>query len=141
MTTPFIPVLRAAPRPNAPGSATSTITRSIGSPPNSTPACPASRPGPSAHLRRYSTRFQDSIADQVRTLFEFALADRIFVPRDFVFFDAAVRGAKAHRPGLDRLRPLLERKAIDVLLVLSTNRLSRKMIRGLQFVEEEVHER
>jgi DNA invertase Pin-like site-specific DNA recombinase len=90
---------------------------------------------------RYSSRYQDSIADQVRTLFEFAVADRIFVPRQLVFFDAAVRGAKARRPGLDRLRPILERKAIDVLLVFSTNRLSRRMVRALQFVEEEVHER
>jgi site-specific DNA recombinase len=90
---------------------------------------------------RYSSRLQDSIADQVRTLFEFAIAERIFVPREFVFFDAAVRGAKSRRPGLDRLRPILERRAAQVLLVFSTNRLSRKMFRAMQFVEEEVVER
>ena len=90
---------------------------------------------------RYSSRFQDSIADQVRTLFEAAVAERIFVPREFVFFDAAVRGAKDRRPGLDRLRSILAGKAVDVLLVFSTNRLSRKTYKALQFVEEEVVER
>jgi site-specific DNA recombinase len=87
---------------------------------------------------RYSSRLQDSIADQVRSVFEFAVANRIFVPREFVFFDAAVRGAKSHRPGLDQLRPILKRKAIDVILVFSTNRLARKMYKAMQFVEEEV---
>src|SRR5262249_46830066 len=38
---------------------------------------------------RYSSKFQDSIVDQVRTLFEAAIARRIFVPREFVCFDAA----------------------------------------------------
>ncbi len=60
---------------------------------------------------RYSSRFQDSIADQVRTLFESALAQQIFVPREFVCFDLAVRGAKDRRPGLDRLRSILAEKA------------------------------
>ena len=34
-----------------------------------------------AAYARYSTRFQDSIADQVRTLFESAVAEGIFIPR------------------------------------------------------------
>ena len=90
---------------------------------------------------RYSSRHQDSIADQVRKLFEFAVARRIFVPRDAVCFDAAVRGAKDRRPGLDRLRSILARKAVNILLVFATNRLYRKTYKALQFVEEEVVER
>jgi site-specific DNA recombinase len=90
---------------------------------------------------RYSSRFQDSIADQVRKLFEYAVAQRIFIPRDFVCFDAAVRGAKDRRPGLDRLRSILAQKAADIVLVFATNRLYRKTYKALQFVEEEVVER
>jgi site-specific DNA recombinase len=90
---------------------------------------------------RYSSRYQDSIADQVRTLLEAAVAQRIFVPRDSICFDLATRGTKERRPGLDRLRSLLAQKAPDVLLVFATNRLFRKTYKALQFVEEEVVER
>jgi hypothetical protein len=41
---------------------------------------------------RYSTRFQDSIADQVRAILEHALSLGIYVPRTHIFFDLAVRG-------------------------------------------------
>ena len=90
---------------------------------------------------RYSSQKQDSIVDQVRTLFEFAVAQRIFVPRDFVCFDAGIRGAKDRRPDLDRLRSILAGESVDVLLVFSTNRLFRKTYKALQFIEEEVVER
>ena len=90
---------------------------------------------------RYSSQFQDSISDQVRTLLESALAQQIFVPREFICFDNAVGGAKERRPGLDRLKSILAQKAVKVLLVFSTNRLYRKTYKALQFVEEEVVER
>ena len=90
---------------------------------------------------RYSSKFQHSILDQVRSLFEAALAMGIFIPREYVCFDLAVRGCKSNRPGLNRLRAILEKKAVQVLLVFSTNRLFRKMYKALQFVEEEVVER
>src|SRR5262249_42087245 len=90
---------------------------------------------------RYSSRFQHSISDQVRTLYEAALRQGIRVPREYVCFDMAVRGCKAQRPGLSGLRTVLASKGVGVLLVFTTNRLFRKTYKALQFIEEEVVER
>ena len=90
---------------------------------------------------RYSTKDQDSIVDQVRPVFEAALAQQIFIPREFVFFDEAVRGSKNSRPGLDQLRVILAQKKVNVLLVFSTSRLFRKTYKFLQLIEEEAVER
>lgn len=87
---------------------------------------------------RYSSRQQDSVADQVRKCFEAAVQQGIFVPREFICFDLAVRGYKRKRAGLGQLQDLLEKHAVNVLLVFATNRLFRKIYRSLQFVEEEV---
>jgi DNA invertase Pin-like site-specific DNA recombinase len=94
-----------------------------------------------AAYARYSSRFQHSIADQVRGLFEAAVQRGVFIPREHVYFDLAVRGCKEERPGLDGLRALLGRGGLDVLLIFTTNRLFRKTYKALQFVEEEVVER
>jgi predicted site-specific integrase-resolvase len=90
---------------------------------------------------RYSSRYQHSISDQVRTLFEAGLKLGVFIPREHIFYDMAVRGFKDQRPGLNRLRDLLDKKRVDVFLVFTTNRLFRKTYKALQFVEEEVVER
>jgi site-specific DNA recombinase len=82
-----------------------------------------------------------SIADQVRRCYEAAVKEGIFVPRDFVCYDLAVRGLKAQRAGLDRVRALLEGKAVRAVLFFATNRLFRRTYKALQFVEEEVVER
>ena len=90
---------------------------------------------------RFSTRFQHSIGDQVRTLCEAAAKQGIHIPREFVFFDMAMAGYKDRRPGLNKLKDLLDTKSVHVLLVFSTNRLYRKTYKALQFVAEEVVER
>lgn len=90
---------------------------------------------------RYSSRFQDSIADQVRTLFETAYQLGIFIPKEYVFFDMAVRGWKDRRPGLTALRQAIKSKAFHVFLVFTTSRLFRRTYKALQFVEEELVER
>ncbi|MDG3008301.1 recombinase family protein, partial [Paludisphaera mucosa] len=91
---------------------------------------------------RYSTRTQGSIGDQVRSVLEAALKLKVFVPREHVCYDAAVRGCKDRRPGFDRLRALLARRgALQVVLIFATNRLSRRSYRSLQFVREEIVER
>jgi site-specific DNA recombinase len=90
---------------------------------------------------RYSSRFQDSIADQVRTLFEAAYDEGIFIPREHVYFDLAVRGWKDRRPGLTALREAIDRKEFQVFLVFTTSRLFRRTYKALQFVEEELVER
>ena len=94
-----------------------------------------------ATYARYSSRFQDSIADQVRTLFEAAYEQGIFIPRDHVFFDLAVRGWKDRRPGLTALRQAIQQKAFQVFLVFTTSRLFRRTYKALQFVEEELVDR
>lgn len=90
---------------------------------------------------RYSSRFQDSIADQVRSLFEGALERKIFIPRENVFFDLAIRGGKDRRPGLNALRQAIEEKRFGVFLVFTTSRLFRRAYRAMQFAEEELVER
>lgn len=90
---------------------------------------------------RYSSRFQDSIADQVRSLFEGALERKIFIPRENVFFDLAIRGGKDRRPGLNALRHAIEEKRFGVFLVFTTSRLFRRAYRAMQFAEEELVER
>lgn len=84
---------------------------------------------------RFSTRFQESIGDQVRKILEFALEDQIRVPRHLIFFDLAVRGVKNRRAGLDEVRGTLRSRKATVLLLFSTNRLFRKTYRTLEFVD------
>ena len=84
---------------------------------------------------RYSTRFQDSVADQLREILKHALAEKIFIPREFVFFDLAVRGFKNNRVGLNAAREVLKRKDVKALLLFSTSRLFRKQYRTLAFVD------
>jgi hypothetical protein len=43
---------------------------------------------------RFSTLFQDSAVDQIRELYQFAVENKIFVPREYVFFDLGVGDAK-----------------------------------------------
>jgi hypothetical protein len=43
---------------------------------------------------RYSTEFQHSVSDQIRGILEFAVKNRILVPREHVHFDLATRGCK-----------------------------------------------
>ena len=90
---------------------------------------------------RYSTRFQDSIADQVRVCCETAIAHKIFVPIDHVYFDLAISGSKAERPGLRKIQDLIEAGGISALIAFKTNRLHRRMHRSLRFIEEDLVER
>ena len=89
---------------------------------------------------RYSTRFQCSIGDQVRSMFEEAVKRGIHVPAENVFFDQAVRGGKNDRQGLNQLRAVLEQRQVRVLLLFSTNRLFRRLHHTLAFVDQVVKE-
>ena len=85
---------------------------------------------------RYSTRHQDSIADQVRVQLEDTSRRGIFVPRENFFFDLAIKGFKSQRDGLNGLRELLARRHATVLFLFATNRLLRKVYRTLEFVDQ-----
>ena len=84
---------------------------------------------------RYSTRFQHSIGDQVRAILEHALLLDIYVPRELIFFDLAVRGFKKQRVGLSQVETALAKKKASALLLFSSSRLFRKTFRTLEFVE------
>ena len=88
-----------------------------------------------AAYARYSTKFQDSVIDQLRKILEEAEQLGIFVPREFIFFDVAVRGAKLKRPGLAELEKVLKARQVQVLLLFATSRLFRKTYRTLAFVD------
>jgi DNA invertase Pin-like site-specific DNA recombinase len=89
---------------------------------------------------RYSTWMQDSAEDQVRTILEFAVKEGIFVPREYVFFDLAIRAYKNKRDGLDQLRDVLRAKKVKVLMLFATSRVFRKVYRTLEFADEVVCE-
>jgi len=89
---------------------------------------------------RYSTQFQDSVVDQVRTLLEHGASKSIFVPRDSIFFDLAERGSLERRPGLAQLHQALAARQFQVLLVFTSNRLYRKAYKAMKFIEEEIVE-
>ncbi len=59
----------------------------------------------------------------------------IFVPREFVFFDLAVRGFTRERNGLAQVEAVLRSKRPRVLLLFSTSRLFRKTYRTLELVD------
>ena len=94
-----------------------------------------------AAYARYSSKYQDSVADQLRAIFADAARKSVFIPLENVFFDLAVRGVKNDREGLNGLRACLDRKAAGVVFFFATNRLFRKTYRALQFVEEQVVEK
>ncbi len=89
-----------------------------------------------AAYARFSTRFQDSIADQIRTILDHAIKLDVFVPRELIFFDLAVRGFKKKRHGLDQLDQALRTKKATVVLLFATSRLFRKQYRTLEFVDQ-----
>lgn len=94
-----------------------------------------------AAYARFSSRFQESIADQIRVIYEAAIKAGIFIPREKIFYDLAVSGKKERRSGLNQLKAAIKNKEFKVLLVFATSRLYRKNYKSMQFVEEELVER
>jgi site-specific DNA recombinase len=90
---------------------------------------------------RYSTSKQGSVIDQLRAIFTFAVANGIFIPLEFVFFDLAEKGQKQNRQGLNDLKAILRLKKVSVALFFATNRFFRKTHASLRFVDEEIVER
>lgn len=88
-----------------------------------------------AAYARYSTQKQESISDQLRKMFEYSIKLRIFIPREYVFFDTAVTGKKLRRIGLSQLEDVLRAKKVKTLFLFATNRLFRKTYRTLEFVD------
>ena len=90
---------------------------------------------------RHSTRFQDSVLDQLRGILDCAVKKGIFIPRTKIYFDLGVSGKRVNRQGLNQLKVDVEKKEFDVLLAFTTSRLYRSNYKTMQFVEEELVER
>lgn len=87
---------------------------------------------------RFSSRFQHSIADQVRECRKWCDANGIEVRDDHVFSDEARSGRKRRRVGLQQMMDALARNEVDVVVTFATNRLHRKIHMALWFVEEQI---
>lgn len=90
---------------------------------------------------RYSSRFQQSIEDQVRVCREWAENNAISVLDEHIFADRARTGRTHKRKGFNGMLAAMRADEIDVVITFATNRIYRKVYRSLQFVEEEIMDR
>jgi DNA invertase Pin-like site-specific DNA recombinase len=97
--------------------------------------------GVAAIYARYSTRFQDSVDDQVRECRKWAEQNGYTVDPDLIFDDCGKSGRLRRRPSRLALQAALEKGRFDVLVVFATSRLERNDYRIQQFVQEEIVER
>jgi site-specific DNA recombinase len=77
-----------------------------------------------------------SIPSQLHEMAEFAASQGWRTDAALHFVDDRVTGAILERPALDRVRELVRCRAIDVLLVFSTDRLTREMLHLLLLQDE-----
>ena len=77
-----------------------------------------------------------TIASQTAALVEWATTLDLEVPRDWIFEDEGYSGATLERPGLERVRDLAAGGDIEVVLVHSPDRLSRKCAYQVLLIEE-----
>ena len=77
-----------------------------------------------------------TIASQTAALVEWATTLDLEVPRDWIFEDDGYSGATLARPGLERVRDLAAAGDIEVVLVHSPDRLSRKYAYQVLLIEE-----
>ena len=77
-----------------------------------------------------------TIASQTAALVEWATTLDLEVPGDWIFEDDGYSGATLERPGLERVRDLAAGGDIEVVLVHSPDRLSRKYAYQVLLIEE-----
>ena len=81
-------------------------------------------------------RERGTIASQTAAVREYARERGYVVPPEWVFEDDGRRGARLDRPGLEAVRDLAATGRIEVLLVLTPDRLSRKHAYQVLLLEE-----
>ena len=79
---------------------------------------------------------EHTIASQTEALRGFARQQGFSVPDEWVIEDEGYSGATLARPGLERVRDLAAEGQIDVVLVYSPDRLSRKYAYQVLIIEE-----
>jgi site-specific DNA recombinase len=79
---------------------------------------------------------EKTIGSQTSLLREHAQGQAYVVPETWVFEDEGYSGASLARPGLERLRDLVSEGQVQVVLVYSPDRLSRKYAYQVLLLEE-----
>jgi DNA invertase Pin-like site-specific DNA recombinase len=79
---------------------------------------------------------ENTIASQTAALIEFARAQDLSVPAEWIIEDEGFSGASLVRPGLERLRDLAAEGQIQAVLIYSPDRLSRKYAYQVLLMEE-----
>src|ERR1039458_5994426 len=79
---------------------------------------------------------EKTIGSQTSELKEFAQAQNYVVPEGWVFEDEGYSGATLARPGLERLRDLASEGQVEITLVHSPDRLSRRYAYQVLLLEE-----
>src|SRR2546430_10550748 len=79
---------------------------------------------------------QETIVSQRAALLEYAQAHQYTVPPEWRFEDEGYSGSVLVRPGLERLRDLIAEGAIETVLVLGPDRLSRNYAYQVLLLEE-----
>lgn len=79
---------------------------------------------------------EHTIDSQIASLVEYAQQKSYMVPDDWVFQDDGYSGSMLERPGLERLRDLASEGQIEIVLIYSPDRLSRKYAYQVLLIEE-----
>jgi site-specific DNA recombinase len=89
-----------------------------------------------ARVSSEQQREAHTIASQTAALIELAKTLDLEVPTAWIFEDEGYSGATLERPGLERVRDLAAEGQIQVVLVYSPDRLSRKYAYQILLIEE-----
>src|ERR1700726_5064332 len=89
-----------------------------------------------ARVSSEQQREEHTIASQTAALIEFAKSHDLEVPKQWVVEDEGFSGATLERPGLERVRDLAAEGQIQVVLIYSPDRLSRKYAYQILLIEE-----
>lgn len=89
-----------------------------------------------ARVSSEQQREAHTIASQTAALIELARTLDLEVPKAWIFEDDGYSGATLERPGLERVRDLAADGQIQVVLVYSPDRLSRKYAYQILLIEE-----
>ncbi len=89
-----------------------------------------------ARVSSQRQREEQTIDSQTAALVRFAQDEGYTVPQEWVFEDEGYSGSRLDRPGLERVRDLAAEAQIEVVLVYSPDRLSRKYAYQVLLLEE-----
>ena len=79
---------------------------------------------------------EHTIDSQLEALTEYAKNEGYFVPSNHIFLDEGYSGSTLERPGLEHLRDLVSEGQVEIVLIYTPDRLSRKYAYQVLIVEE-----